>query len=116
MTTQQIAHSVKELVSLTLTGKWETAFEKYYHPELEKTDLDGRPVKGKAQNLENGKAFSAKITNVRDFSCVDTIVKDQRSFIVWSFDFDVDGQPFRVVEVAIQDWQDNQIIRERFFA
>ncbi|MGA0557527.1 SnoaL-like domain-containing protein [Larkinella sp. VNQ87] len=116
MSEQQIATAVSELVSLATAGNWEAAFEKYYHEKLEKTDLDGVPVQGKAQNLENGQVFASKISNVRDFSSPGSIVKGNRSFVVWSFDFDIDGAPFQVVEVAIQDWEDGQIIRERFSA
>lgn len=115
MTEQQITAAVAELVSLTLDGNWETAFEKYYHTNVEKTDLDGIVIKGKDINFENGKIFSSKISNVRDFSNAGKIVKGNRSFLVWSFDFDVDGQPLKVVEVAIQDWEDGKIIKERFF-
>lgn len=116
MTEQQIAAALDELISLALEGKWETAFEKYYHSELEKADLDGVLVKGKATNLENGRIFSSRISNVRDFSNAGKIVKGNRSFLVWSFDFDVDGKPLKVVEVAVQDWEEGKIIRERFFA
>ena len=116
MTEQQIAAAVDEIVSLAIEGKWETAFEKYYHTDLEKTDLDGIVVQGKAANFENGKIFSSKISNIRDFSNTGKIIKGNRSFLVWSFDFDVDGQPLKVVEVAVQDWEDGKIIRERFFA
>jgi hypothetical protein len=116
MLSANIENSVNELVALALEGNWEVAFEKFYDQNLEKTDLDGSPVKGMTQNVINGRAFSAKISNVRDFSCVGTVVKDNRSFIVWSFDFDVDGSPFKVVEVAVQDWDNGKIVRERFFA
>lgn len=116
MTEQQITNWVDELVSLTLAGKWELAFEKFYASDFEKTDLDGVPVTGMEQNVKNGRAFSAKISDVRDFSCAGKMIKGNRSFICWSFDFDVDGKPFQVVEVAIQDWKDGKIIRERFFA
>jgi hypothetical protein len=116
MTEQQIEIALDELVSLTTTGNWEIAFEKFYHEDLVKTDLDGTPIQGKVQNLSIGKAFSAKISNVRDFSCSGKIVKSNRSFLAWSLDFDVDNQPFKVAEVAIQDWQDGRIIQERFVA
>lgn len=116
MLEQQISNAVDELVALALEGKWEIAFEKYYADDFEKTDLDGNPVKGKALNVMNGRAFSSKISNLRDFSCAGKIVKGNRSFIVWSFDFDVDGSPFKVVEVAIQDWEHGKIVKERFFA
>ena len=113
---QQIEQAVSDLIKLTLEGKWEKAYGKYYHDSLEKTDLDGITVKGKPANIENGRNFSSKISNIRDFSAVGSIVKNNRSFVVWSFDFDVAGQPLQVVEVAIQDWDNGRIIRERFIA
>ncbi|MBX9733245.1 MAG: hypothetical protein K2X37_04220 [Chitinophagaceae bacterium] len=116
MTTVQMQTAVDDLVQLTLEGKWEIAFERYYHEELMKTDLDGILVKGKMANIENGRIFASKISNIRDFSCKGKVVADNRTFIVWSFDFDVAGEPFKVTEVAIQDWEDGKIIRERFFA
>ncbi len=115
MQEQEISNSVDELVSLAIEGKWETAFAKFYSDDLEKTDLDGVVVKGKELNIINGRAFSSKITNVRDFSCAGKIVKGNRSFISWSFDFDVDGSPLKIVEVAIQDWENGKIVKERFF-
>lgn len=113
---EQISSAVDELVSLAIEGNWEIAFEKFYHQEVEKTDLDGVPVKGRINNIEIGRNFTSKISNVRDFSCAGKVIKDNRSFIVWSLDFDVEGVPFKVVEVAIQDWEDGKIIRERFIA
>lgn len=115
MSEHQIVNSVDELISLALEGKWETAYEKFYANNLEKTDLDGLLVKGMEQNIINGQAFASKISNVRDFSCAGKIVKGNRSFIAWSFDFDVDGSPLKIVEVAIQDWQNGKIVKERFF-
>ncbi len=116
MTEQQISTALDELVALVSEGKWEIAFDKFYHDDLEKTDLDGITVKGKAINYENGKAFASRISNVKDFSFSGKVVKGNRSFLVWSFDFDVDGNPLKVVEVAIQDWEEGRIIRERFMA
>jgi hypothetical protein len=115
-TTTTIETSVNELIDLTLKGQWESAYEKFYHEEVEKTDLDGNRVKGFEQNLKNGRDFSSRISNVREFSCAGSVVSQNRSFIIWSFDFDVDGQPLKVTEVAIQDWQDGKIIKERFLA
>jgi len=116
MNQTNISTAVHELVALALEGKWEIAFDKFYHPDLEKTDLDGNPVYGRQKNIENGRIFSSRISNIRDFSCACTIIKGNRSFISWSFDFDVDGNPFKVTEVAIQDWEDGKIVKERFFA
>lgn len=116
MNENQIKNNVEELIALVTAGNWETAFNKFYHDQLEKTDLDGKTVNGKEANLALGKEFAAKVDNIRDYSSPGYIVKGTRSFIVWSFDFDVSGEPFKVVEIAIQDWEEGKIKMEKFIA
>ncbi|MFD1255952.1 SnoaL-like domain-containing protein [Mucilaginibacter terrae] len=115
MTEQQISNAISELIALVEEGKPMEAFDKFYHEDLEKTDWDGVPHKGKALNAQIGQELLAKVTAVRDFTAVGSIVKENRSFLVWSLDFDhAEAGPVKVVQVAIQDWQDGKIIRERF--
>lgn len=117
MTEQQITTALDELVQLVAEGKPMEAFEKFYHEELEKADLDGVMHKGKAVNEKIGHELLAKVTAIRDFTAVGKMVKGNRSFLVWSLDFDhADNGAIKVVQVAIQDWQDGKIIRERFIA
>ena len=116
-TEQEITTAISELVSLVSAGRPMEAFEKFYHDDLEKTDLDGIPHKGKAENERIGLELLSKVTAIRDFTCVGSVVKGNRSFLVWSLDFDhADNGPIKVTQVAIQDWQDGKIIRERFIA
>lgn len=117
MTEQQISAALDELVSIVSEGKPMDAFEKFYHDDLEKTDLDGILVKGKDKNRAIGWELLSKVSNVWDFSRVGQVIKDNRSFLVWSLDFDhVENGPVKIVQVAIQDWEDGKIIRERFIA
>jgi hypothetical protein len=117
MTEQQISTALDELVSLVAEGKPMEAFEKFYHENLEKTDLDGVPHKGKAVNEKIGYDLLSKVTTIRDFTAVGKIIKGNRSFLVWSLDFDhADNGAIQVIQVAIQDWEDGKIIRERFIA
>ena len=117
MTEQQISTALDELVSLVAAGKPMEAFEKFYHENLEKTDLDGVPHKGKAVNEKIGYDLLSKVTTIRDFTAVGKIIKGNRSFLVWSLDFDhADNGAIKVTQVAIQDWEDDKIIRERFIA
>ena len=92
------------------------AFAKFYHDDIEKTDLGGVTHTGKALVERLGHQQLATILQVRDFSAVAKVVKGNRSFIVWSVDLDNTGGLLKVVEVAIQDWQDGRIISERYFA
>lgn len=117
MTEQQIATSLDELVTLVAAGKPMEAFEKFYHENLEKTDLDGVMHKGKSVNEKIGLDLLSKVTAIRDFTAVGKIVKSSRSFLVWSLDFDhADNGAIKVIQVAIQDWEDGKIIRERFIS
>lgn len=117
MTEKEILTAIDELVDLCGQGKPMDAFEKFYHDDLEKTDLDGVKVVGKAKNREIGLQLISKIKELRDFSRVGTVVRGNRSFLVWSIDFDhADNGQVKVVQVAIQDWQDGKIIRERYIA
>jgi hypothetical protein len=118
MTEQQIATAVDELIALSISGKAIEALEKFYHDDTEKTDfLDGKTTKGKAKVKEVNETLISKITAVREYAAVDKIVKGNRSFIVWALDFDhSDLGTVKATEVAIQDWQDGKIIRERFIA
>jgi hypothetical protein len=117
MSEQMIAQSLKELVDLVAQGKPMDAFDKFYHPDLEKTDLDGITIVGLPQNYQQGLNLLSKITTVRDFSHKGTVIAGNRSFLIWHIDFDTtDAGTVNVTEVAIQDWQDGKIIRERFIA
>ncbi len=117
MNEQQISTALNELIALVEAGKPMEAFEQFYHEKLEKTDLDGQPVLGKEQNRQVGLELLSKVSNVRDFSALGKIVKGNRSFLAWSLDFDhADNGPLKVIQVAIQDWEEGKIIRERFIA
>lgn len=106
-----------ELTAIVAEGKPMEAFEKYYHDNLEKTDLDGVLVKGKQKNAEIGLALLSKVSTVRDLTAVGKIVKGNRCFLIWSLDFDhADNGRVKVVQVAIQDWEEGKIVRERFIA
>jgi len=117
MTEQQIANSVDELIAIVADGKPMEAFDKFYHDNLEKIDLNGVLVKGKQKNAEIGLTLLSKVSNIRDFTAVGKIVKGNRSFLVWSLDFDhADNGQVKVLQVAIQDWEDGKIVLERFIA
>lgn len=117
MTEQEISAKLDDLTALVAAGKPLEAFETYYHDDLEKTDLDGVTHHGKAANRQVGLELLANVQAVRDFTALGKIVKGNRSFLAWSLDFDhATNGPVKVTEVAIQDWQDGKIIRERFVA
>lgn len=117
MTEQQIQSSVEEIVALAISGKGTEAWENFYHQDVEKIDLDGVSIQGKEKVIEANNTLLGKITEVRTYAHGGSLVKGNRSFIVWDVDFDVkDLGTIKTTEVCIQDWQDGKIIKERFFA
>jgi hypothetical protein len=117
MTTQQIQNSVEEIVALALSGKGAEAWDKFYHQDVEKIDLDGVIIKSKEKVLEANHSLLSSIIEVRTYAHGGSLVKGNRSFIIWDVDFDVKGLgTIKTTEVCIQDWQDGKIIRERFFS
>ncbi|WP_309640265.1 SnoaL-like domain-containing protein [Flavobacterium sp.] len=116
MTEHEITTALDELIGLVAEGQALQAYEKFYHEDIQKIDLDGTLQQGKETLLKNGVEALSIITDVRDFSAVGKIVKGNRSFLVWSIDLDNTNGTLKVVEVAVQDWKDGKIISERFFA
>ncbi|HVF96926.1 MAG TPA: SnoaL-like domain-containing protein [Flavisolibacter sp.] len=117
MTEQQIKGSVEDIVALALAGKGAEAWEKYYHNDVEKVDLDGVSLKSKEKVLQANNALLNSISEVRTYAHAGSVVKGNRSFIVWDVDFDVTGAgTIKTTEVCVQDWEDGKIIKERFFA
>lgn len=89
----------------------------YYHPDLEKNDLDGVTATNLTENYRVGETLLSKITAVRAFAHRGTLMVSDRSFVVWELDFDhADKGRVTVIEVAIQGWQNCKISRERFIA
>ena len=117
MTEQEISKKLDELIALVADAKPMDAFAKFYHPDLEKSDLDGVVHKGKKENEKIGYELLSKVKHIRDFTAVGKVIKGNRSFLVWSLDFDhADNGKVEVTQVAIQDWKDGLIVRERFIA
>ncbi len=59
--------------------------------------------------------FINEPTNRTEFEI--SLVKRNRSFIVWDVDFDVKGVGvIKTTEICIQDWEEGKIVKERFFA
>ena len=116
MTEQQISTALDELTAMVAAGQTAEAFDKFYHADLEKSDfLSGATHTGKAANEQANQTLVAKITAFRALTPLGRVVKGNRSFLVWWIDIDhADHGTVQLAQVAIQDWQDGKIIRERF--
>lgn len=115
MTQEQIKQDVQDLVGLVLAGKALEAFERYYAEDCTMQENDQPPRVGKAANRAFEQDFLSKIKHVRTYTCDGTIVSGNRAFIVWRVDIDHESWgTVNMSEVAVQEWRDGKIVKERF--
>jgi SnoaL-like domain len=71
---------------------------------------------GRAHLVEHERAVLAKVKSLSS-TCVRPIfVHGNRAVIRWVFEFEwLDGSHTRIEELAYQEWEANQIVRETFF-
>jgi len=112
MSTQE---NVKELISLSVQGRFLEAIEKFYAGGASMRENNQPPRVGLAALLENERralAYMARL-NTRVES---QVVDGDRAAIHWIFEFtDPQGIRRRLDEIAYQLWRDGKIVEERFF-
>ncbi len=97
-----IRNSVNELVSMVEQGQILEAYEKFYAENVAMRENTGAPVIGKDKNRHENRA---------DFVAVD----GDRAVIGWKFEFtNTEGVRLRLDQIAVQQWDNGQIVDERF--
>ncbi|HSH50820.1 MAG TPA: hypothetical protein VK982_03765 [Bacteroidales bacterium] len=109
----------KELYTMLEEGKLPEAKEKFYHDEIIVIQADGKIRKGKEENLDYDKNFIKNIQEIYGGK-VDTITSDENRQIsmveFWINLKQKNGTKKMIAEVAIQQWEGDKIIEERFYS
>lgn len=109
---------VTDLNRQILDGQILPAFEQYYHDDVVMTDQGQPPREGKALNRQYEEAFVNGLTEFRGAE-VKAVAVDEaagKTFVEWHFDFthkDYGSQTYD--QVAVQTWNGDQIVEERFY-
>jgi ketosteroid isomerase-like protein len=113
--TASIETSVKDLISLVLAGKPIEAFDKYYAEDVVMQENDQEPRVGKAANRAFEQDFMSKVKAVRTYASDGYLVSGNKAFVIWRVDLDhAEWGTMNMSEVAIQEWKDGRIVREKF--
>lgn len=120
MTEQEIKNNLNGMLEMVHDGKILEAIDKYYHDDVVTQEgVNGEPlVGGKKQYLENYSEFLNNMNRVTTFKGTPGVTGANVSTIGWELDFDNKLPSWGTVkfnELAVQEWQDNKIIRETFF-
>lgn len=104
----------RQLVERVEGGDPIGAMEAFYADDVEMRENLQPPTVGKAANLERERAFFGGIT-LHGHRAAAIIVDGERSAINWILEFTGgDGVRYRMNQVALQEWRDGMIVRERF--
>ena len=115
MTTEQTRARVSRLVELA--ERWEIlpAIEELYDDDVEVSENLNPPMVGKAANRERERGFVAWVAEVREMRAALVLVDGNRSLINWHQDLvGTDGRHLVFDQLALQEWHDGRIVRERF--
>ena len=117
-----LRQKVDALNQQILDGDILGAFEKYYAEEVVMSDNNVDHRVGKERNREHEKQFVGGITafhgaELKNLAVHETAPGTGTAFAEWSMRFDhaAYGDDTHLQQVAVQEWEDGQIVRERFY-
>ena len=115
MNAETFKASVEDFISKVLDGKAPEAFDRYYGDEVTMQENEQPPRVGRAACRAFEVDFLSKIKAVRTYVCDGYVISDNKAFIVWRIDADhADWGPLKMSEVAIQEWANGKVVREKF--
>lgn len=111
-----LAEKITDLNDLILQGKILEAFDKYYHPDVIMQENETVPTIGKDANRLREEAFVEAVTEFRAARVLKTTVGENCSMVEWQFDYTHKEWGVRnYTQISVQEWQDGQIIHEKFY-
>jgi SnoaL-like domain len=106
---------VEEFVKAVVDGEYMRAITDFYHDDASMQE-NGGPLRKGRESLLRHEAGVLKRMKMATHPEPVVLVDGDRVAIQWIFDMtDPTGVIRRIEEVALQDWTDDRIKRERFF-
>ena len=107
---------VTELNQMLVDNRPLEAFEKFYHPDVVMQDNHQSPTVGKDANRKREEKFYGSITQLRRNIPLKVGIGEGHTMVEWLMDFThKEWGPVLLHQVAVQVWEDGQIIKEKFF-
>lgn len=108
----------KDMYNMVHTGQFFEAFEKYYAEDVEMIEATGDVRKGKDTSREFEKQFFESVEEVHGGG-VNAITANEEEGITmvesWMELTFKEGGRTKMEEVAVQHWEGDQIVKERFY-
>ncbi|MFH6983380.1 SnoaL-like domain-containing protein [Marinoscillum luteum] len=111
-----IKEKIEDMNQMILSGQMMDAFEKYYHNDVTMQENNESPTVGKDANREREIKSMGMIEEFHGAEVKATAVGENVTMVEWEMDVTYKGAPRNTSnQVAVQKWQDGQIIHERFY-
>ena len=115
MSTEAPKAAVEDLIAKVVGGKALEAFDRYYADDVTMQENEQPPRVGKAACRAFEEDFLSKIKAVRTNVCDGYVISGNKAFIVYRIDADhADWGTLKMSEVAIQEWSNGKVVREKF--
>ncbi len=107
---------IDALIQYTLDGRLIEALKEFYHPNAVMQENCEPPRPDLATSIARQKGAQAMTATVHEVKAVNILHDGDRVAIEWHAEWTMtNGMRVRVEEVALQLWQGDRIIHERFF-
>ncbi len=111
-------NNVKKMYEMIQQGQMMEAFEKFYHEDVVMVEVTGETRKGKANNREAQLKWLASAETFHDGGTGSVTSNEETGHTAVESWMDItfkDGNRMKIEEVAIQKWEGDKIIHERFY-
>ena len=106
---------LNEFIAGVESGDHAGAIERYYTEDSSMQENDAPPRVGRDVLVAHERAVLARMSHVYS-KAASSVMEADRVAIHWIFELtDKSGKVHRIDEVALQEWRDDRIFRERFF-
>lgn len=111
-------NKAKELYRMLEENQMIDAFEKFYHKDVVMIEATGDSFSGKDRNRERMHEWAQSIKEMHGGG-TGHITSDEETGITmvesWFDGTFKGGQRMKIEEIAVQEWEGDQIIKERFY-
>jgi ketosteroid isomerase-like protein len=106
---------VQDLIAYVERGDFPEAIERFYDEHVVMRENLSAPTVGRAANVERERQFKSYIATLHESTAKDVLIEGDRVVINWILDFTgTDGKRMRFDQLAVQHWQGDRIVEERF--
>jgi len=108
----------KEMYKLIDSGRMMDAFEKFYHDDVVMIEATGEVREGKETNRKFEEEWLNNLQEMHDGGSLHITSNEEDAITMVESWIDVtfkDGSRVKMEEVAVQYWENDKIIKERFY-